>query len=135
MQGTVRYSEEFIKPDGCKAWFGHEKQYDQDTQDPPFEEVVRTVMNEVKKRSDNYSVIGSSRPLIDERDVLPEIHVEKDLTEENRMLTLISDIESCTDLKVLETYGWMAANFKEKKGDTRLSSAYERKYDQLTQKQ
>ncbi len=32
--GTVRISEEFIKPDGTKKWYAHEKQYNQDTEDP-----------------------------------------------------------------------------------------------------
>lgn len=32
--GTVRVSEEFIKPDGTKKWFSHERQYDMDTEDP-----------------------------------------------------------------------------------------------------
>jgi hypothetical protein len=32
--GTVRVSEEFIKPDGTKKWYAHEKQYNQDTEDP-----------------------------------------------------------------------------------------------------
>lgn len=125
MQGTVRYSEEFIKPDGCKAWFSHEKQYDQDTQDPPFEEVVRTVTNEVKKRSDNYSVMGSSRPLIDERGNFQPMPIEEEIV----IGTKPEDILSSPDLVVLESYRWII------KGKSELERAYILRHDQLTQKQ
>lgn len=43
--GTVRVSEEFIKPDGTKKWYAHEKQYNQDTEDP--QDVFATAESEM----------------------------------------------------------------------------------------
>lgn len=122
MQGTVKYSEEFIKPDGCKAWFSHEKQYDQDTQDPPFDELVRTVKSEVKKQADSYtlSISDPSRILV------PDIHVEK----EPEIGITVDQILSCNDLTVLD-----ACYKYPTKGKLELERAYLLRRDQLTQKQ
>ena len=122
MQGTVRYSEEFIKPDGCKAWFSHEKQYDQDSQDPPFDEVVRTVKNAVKKQSDTFTLTVSDPSRIS----VGEIQVEK----EPEIGLTPQDILSSPDLTVLESsYKWLV------KGKPELERAYILRHDQLTQKQ
>lgn len=118
-QGTVRYSEEFMKPDGLKGWFSHEKQYDQDTQDPPFDEVVRTVKNEVKKQSDTFTLTVSNPSKIS----VGEIQVEK----EPEIGVTPESILSSPDLKVLETYQWFI------KGKPELERAYIIRHDELTQ--
>lgn len=121
MQGTVRYSEEFIKPDGLKGWFSHEKQYDQDTQDPPFEEIVRTVRDEIKKHSDLFTLTVSNPSRIS----VGEIQVDK--PEETRIGILVEDIMSCLDIPTIDSYRLLV------KGKPELEAAYEKRREEIKQ--
>lgn len=116
MQGTVRYSEEFMKPDGCKYWVSHEIQYDQENQDPPFSKAAKTVKDFASAQvSPEY-----------QRYMNPEIQVEK----EPEIGITVDQILSCNDLTVLD-----ACYKYPTKGKSELERAYLLRRDQLTQKQ
>lgn len=128
MQGTVRYSEEFMKPDGLKCWLSHEKAYDQDTQDPPFDEVVKTVKNAANKlpahQEQDYGFDKIQFPM----------GMPNDLTVDGRVNKLIEDLNKSTSIKELNEWLFIA-NSMEKKGDKRLREAYDIKHTELTQNQ
>jgi hypothetical protein len=121
MQGTVRYSEEFIKPDGCKYWVSHEIQYDQESQDPPFSKAAKTVKDFASAHTSPAYQQYMNPNLLN-----PDIQVEK----EPEIGLTPQDILSSPDLVVLEqSYRWLI------KGKPELERAYILRHDQLTQKQ
>lgn len=122
MQGTVKYSEEFITPDGRKFWVGHEIQYEQEAQDPPFDKVAQIVKE--------FGAAYLSPSYHNYLQPQPAIQVEKDLTEDARLLSLISDLNKCTTREQLKEYDFLATAM-EKKGDNRLRQAYTVKKDLL----
>src|SRR6478609_11456156 len=62
-QGTVRVAEEFIKPDGTKKWYTHEKQYNQDTEDPvDVFAKAEAEMNAYIKKSSQAAINGTIPP-------------------------------------------------------------------------
>lgn len=121
--GTVRVSEEFIKPDGTKKWFAHERQYNQDTEDPlDVFAVAEAKMNDYAKSSsqvilDNSnpytSAIGSNSHGIPIPH--PIITIER-TSEDERIAELIRDIYACTEIdgnNGLLTYNKLASTCKE----------------------
>lgn len=122
MQGTVKYSEEFITPDGRKYWVGHEMQYDQDTQDPPFEKCAKAALSYAAQKTKAYEMVSMA---VTSYPPLNEIQVEK----EPEIGTKPEHILSSPDLKTLESYKYI------KNGNKELERAYILRHDQLTQKQ
>jgi len=62
-QGTVRVSEEFVKPDGTKKWYAHEKQYNQDTEDPmDVFAKAEAEMNAYIKKNSQVAINGTIPP-------------------------------------------------------------------------
>src|SRR5690348_314288 len=92
--GTVRISEEFIKPDGTKKWYAHEKQYNQDTEDPldVFAKAEAEMNAYIKK--DSQVITENSLP----PGPPPVINVDR-TPEDIRVAQLIKDIYACTELK------------------------------------
>jgi hypothetical protein len=92
-QGTVRVSEEFTKPDGTKKWYAHEKQYNQDTEDPmDVFAKAEAEMNAYVKTSSQVILDNSVPP-----GPPPVINVER-TSEDRRIADLVKDIYACTQL-------------------------------------
>jgi len=91
--GTIRISEEFTKPDGNKKWYAHEKQYNQDTEDPldVFAKAEAEMNAYIKK--DSQVITENSLPPVPP----PVINVDR-TPEDIRVAQLIKDIYACTEL-------------------------------------
>lgn len=122
--GTVKVSEEFIKADGTKKWFGHEKQYDQDTEDPlDVYAKAESEMNTYVKKSnqvmaDNLDPYGANLKWAQPSTPPgppPVITIER-TSEDKRIAELIRDIYACTQLdgdNGLWTYSKLASTSNE----------------------
>ncbi len=90
--GTVRVSEEFIKPDGTKKWYAHEKQYNQDTEEPSdvFAK-AESEMNAYVKKSSQVILDNSTR--LDPPTEIPVINKA-----EERLAILIENAKTMEEL-------------------------------------
>jgi hypothetical protein len=110
-QGTVRVSEEFTKPDGTKKWYAHEKQYNQDTEDPmDVFAKAEAEMNAYVKTSSQVILDNSVPP-----GPPPVINIER-TSEDRRISELVRDICSCTEFdgeNGLKSYSTLATTCEE----------------------
>jgi hypothetical protein len=125
--GTVRVSEEFIKSDGTKKWYAHEKQYNQDTEEPSdvFAK-AESEMNAYVKKSSQVILDNSIPPSP------PQIITIERTSENVRIADTIRIIYACTELtgdSGLESYRKIAECNEETK------SAYEIMRKKLTKKE
>lgn len=119
--GTVRVSEEFIKPDGTKKWYAHEKQYNQDTEEPS--DVF------AKAESEMNAYVKKSSQVILENSIPPGPPPVIQIKPEDRETGLTPEtLLSCSDIKILEAYRLMV------KGKPELERAYVLRHDQLSGK-
>lgn len=125
MEGTVKYSEEFYAPSGLKRWIGIEMTYNQDTQDPL--EVLAKVEKTVRDYAGGpYLNNDGLPPTLDLGNGPEPIQWGKPSSVEERIARLIEDINSCSEIKVLESYRLMV------KANDQLQAAYDNRMKELT---
>lgn len=137
MQGTVKYSEEFMTPVGLKKWIGIELPFETTAHDPldKLSEAEKIIKAFAEKRNENpYQLTLDSYRGIP-AGITPEIQVDKDLTEDDRLNAIIGDLNRCSNVESLKEYEFLAKSYVNKKDDYRLQVAYEQKLKELTQKQ
>ncbi len=123
MQGTVKYSEEFITPTGLKRWVGLEL---------PFEDTIHSPIDKLEEAMSKVHAFATQSGITpDKSHITPDeqlstIQIEK----EPEIGITVSQILECNDLTVLEaSYKWTT------KGKPELERAYLLRKDQLTKKQ
>ena len=118
--GTVRVSEEFIKPDGTKKWYAHEKQYNQDTEDP--QDVFATAESEM-----NAYVKKSSQVILDNSIPPGPPPVIQIKPEDRRVGVTVEDILSCNDIPTIDSYRLLI------KDQPLLQAAYDKRREEIKQ--
>lgn len=87
---------------------------------------VEQALDMAKKTVDEWNLANNSFSPVDSSSQVNDIKIEKDHTG-NRVAALISDIYSCKELKVLESYRIMA------KSSPELQAAYDQQFKKLSQ--
>lgn len=127
--GTVRVSEEFIKPDGTKKWFSHEKQYNIDTEDPlnVFANADAKI-SEYAKMSGQVILYNSQPSSSGLYESVPPGHppIIQVNPGDREVGVTVESIMSCQDLITLDTYKFLV------KSNAELTRAFEVRKEQLT---
>lgn len=90
-------------------------------------ETAEQCLSAAKAKIDEWHKRNNPQDYMADATVAPTIEVEKDASPvETRVAALIRDINSCKEVKVLETYRFMV------KQDPRLQEAYDKKHKDLS---